>query len=246
MGYAFLWLEAMASALLMVAVVFAFSGRFKKWPTLWPTLMACLLTLLGIATVGLGGFLLYYDIHPQWLFPYTLSWTLLYIAGCWILIRRGRRKKGEALSVVSWSRSKIAGALVISLALQWSTVTALENSVKLEAAAYQATALNSAQTVIPSPPSNNEDASNIYNQVKEELEDIPEWLWDAATDPSFDPRSKKAQNLLQENIKSIKLIKKAVEKPRLFHPLLVSYDFELQHLSSFKNIARLLALEARN
>ena len=30
MGYVFLWLEAMASALLLVAGVFSFSGRLKK------------------------------------------------------------------------------------------------------------------------------------------------------------------------------------------------------------------------
>jgi len=118
MGYAFLWLEAMTLALLLVAVVFSFSGRLKKWPTLWPILMACLFTLLGIAAVGLGGFLLYYDIHPQWLLPYTLSWTLLFITGCWILILRGRRKSGEVLSAASWPRSKIVGALIITLALQ--------------------------------------------------------------------------------------------------------------------------------
>jgi len=75
--------------------------------------------------------------------------------------------------------------------------------------------------------------------------DIPEWLSNEATDPSFDPLSDKAQTLLQDMKKPLNLIKEGVQKPRLYHPLLVSYKFELQELSSFKNIARLLALEAR-
>jgi hypothetical protein len=245
MGYAFLWLEAMASALLGVAAVFSFSGRLKKWPALWPALMALLLSVLGIAATVFAGYLFFENIHPQWLFPYTLLWTLFFITGSWILILWGRRKTGEALIASSWSRSKIAGALVIALALQWSTLTALENAAKLEAAAYQVTALNRAQTVLSSPPSNDEDASNIYSQVKEEMGDIPEWLWNAATDPAFDPQSEKAQNLLRDKKKAIAWIKEAAQKPRLYHPLLVSYDFELQELTSFKNTARLLALEAR-
>ena len=245
MGYAFLWLEAMASALLLVAVVFSFSGRLKKWPALWPFLTALLISVLAIAATVFAGYLFFENIHPQWLFAYTLSWTVLFVAGGWILIRRGRRKAGAILSAATWSRSKMAGALIIAFALQWSTVTALDNAARLEAVAYQTAALNRAQTVIPSPPSNDEDASNIYHQVKDKIGEPPEWLWNAATDPAFDPQSGKAQNLLLENTKSIHLIKEGVRKPRLYHPLLVSYDFELQQLSSFKYIARLLALEAR-
>ena len=207
--------------------------------------MALLLTVPAIAATVFAGYLFFENIHPQWLFPYTFSWALLFVTGSWILIRWGRIKAGETLVAASWSRSKTAGAFVIALALQWSTMTAFDNAAKLEAIAYQNTALNRAQTIISSPPSNDEDATEIYNQVHKEMGKVPEWLEDAATDPSFDPQSERAQNLLRDNIKSIKLIKEAVQKPRLYHPLLVSYDFELQELSSFKDIARLLALEAR-
>ena len=73
----------------------------------------------------------------------------------------------------------------------------------------------------------------------------PKIIWDAATNPAFNPNLDKSHKLLKENKPPITLIKKAVLKPRLYHPLLVSYDFELQELSAFKNMARLLALEAR-
>ncbi|MDH5763850.1 MAG: hypothetical protein OEZ51_12775, partial [Nitrospinota bacterium] len=68
MGYFLLWLEAMASALLGVAVVFACSGRLKKWPSLWPILLALLLCVPAIAATVFAGFLFFENIHPQWLF----------------------------------------------------------------------------------------------------------------------------------------------------------------------------------
>ena len=135
--------------------------------------------------------------------------------------------------------------MLIALALQWSTLTALDNTAKLSATADQTTVLNRAQTILPSTPSQDEDASNIYSHLKEEIGEIPEWFWDAATDPAFDPQSKKAQNLLRDRKDAIALIKEAVQKPRLYHPLLLSYDFEVQELAPPKNAARLLALEAR-
>ena len=245
MGYAFLWLEAMASAYLLVAVVFSLSGRLKKWPALWPILAALLLTVPAIGATVFAGYLFFENIHPQWLFPYTFSWALLFVTGSWILIRWGRIKTRETLVAASWSRSKIAGALVIALALQWSTITALDNTAKLEAAAIQTMTLNRAQTILPSTPSQDENAADIYNQVKEEMGEVPEWFWNAATDPTFDPQSEKAQNLLRDNKKAIALIKEATQKPRLYHPLLISYDFEIQEFAPLRNAAKLLALEAR-
>ncbi|MDH5764320.1 MAG: hypothetical protein OEZ51_15245, partial [Nitrospinota bacterium] len=219
--------------------------RLKKWPSLWPILLALLLCVPAIAATVFAGFLFFENIHPQWLFPYTFSWALLFVTGSWILIRWGRIKAGETLVAASWSRSKIAGAFVIALALQWSTMTALDNAAKLEAAADQTMALNRAQTILPSPPSTEEDAAEIYNQVEEEMGEVPEWLWDAATNPAFDPESEMAQSLLQDNKTTISLIKEAVQKPRLYHPLLLTFDFEIPKTAPPKNSARLLALESR-
>lgn len=245
MGYVFLWLEAMASALLMVAVVFSLSGRLKKWPTLWPIFMALLLVVPAIGATVFAGYLFFENIHPQWLFPYTFSWTLLFASGSWILIQWGRRIIGATPVAGTWHRLRLSGALLIALALQWSTTTALDNAAKLEAAADQTMVLNRAQTILPSTPSQDEDASDIYSHLKKEIGEIPEWFWDAATDPAFDPQSKKSKSLLRERKNAIALIKEAVQKPRLYHPLLLSYDFEVQEFAPPKNAARLLALEAR-
>ena len=68
-----------------------FFGTAQKWPTLWPILAALLLCTLAIAATVFAGYLFFKNIHPQWLFPYTFSWTLLFVAGSWILIRWGRR-----------------------------------------------------------------------------------------------------------------------------------------------------------
>jgi hypothetical protein len=253
MGYIFLWLEAMASALLLVAGVFSFSGRLKKWPTLWPFLMALLLTLPAIVATVFAGYLFFENIHPQWLFPYTFSWTLLFVTGSWILIRWGRIKAGETLVAASWSRSKIAGAFVIALALQWSTMTALDNTAKLEATADQTMAIAKARTVLPPPPPYDQNAAALYDQAAEmlnpnqELEEDPDRTLGNSIDPSFNPKSEPAQKLLRKNKSTIDLINKAAQKPRLYHPY--TLDFEtivFPRFLNFKYAAKLLALEARS
>lgn len=253
MGYLFLWLEAMASALLLVTVVFACSGRLKKWPALWPILMACLITLLGIVATALGGFLIYHDIHPQWFLPYTLSWTLLFIAGSWVLIRQGRKEIGKTLTAASWSRSRLPGVLVIALALQWSTMTALDNAAKLEAATDQTMALVKARTVLPSPPPYDQNAAALYDQAaamlnpNQELEEDLDRILDNSIDSAFDPKSEPAQKLLRKNKSTIDLINKAAQKPRLYHPYTLDLEtIVFPRFLHFKYAAKLLALEARS
>ncbi len=89
MGYFLLWLETMVLAWLLVAGVFAFSGRLKKWPVVWPILIAVMITVPVVLLTILSGKMFFLNIRPQWLFPYNLSWTLIFLAGTWWLIRQG-------------------------------------------------------------------------------------------------------------------------------------------------------------
>ena len=92
MGYFFLWLETMALAWLLVAVVFSFTGRLRKWPVVWPILMVVMITVPAVLLTILSGKICFLNIRPQWLCSYNLSWTLIFLAGTWILIRQGWRK----------------------------------------------------------------------------------------------------------------------------------------------------------
>ena len=250
MGYVFLWLEAMASALLLVAVVFSLSGRLKKWPALWPSLMAILIALTAILVTVATGFLFFENIRPQWLFPYSLIWTLVFIATSWILIRRGRRKTGDTPSAASWPRSRIAGAFIIALALQWLTMDSLDNAAKMEAVAAQASALNRVQTLFPASPPHDQNAAELYMQFDRELDKIfknkhPSWVWDAGTGPAVDPTSKEVQKFFSESKQSIALAKQAAAKPSLYHPVFFSTDLIDFQITPFKTMAFQLALEAR-
>ncbi len=245
MGYLLLWLEAMASALLMVAVVFACSGRLKKWPALWPILMALLLGGLGIAATVFAGFLLYFNVRPQWLFPYTLLWTLLFISGSWILIKWGRQPTGAIPRAAHWSRSKLSGVLFIVLVFQWFTMTVLDNTARLEAIAAQTSALNKVQTLLQAPPAHDQNAAELYDQAAQELGDVPDWLKKETANPAFDPKSDKAQNLLREKKRALALFKEASQKPNYYQPLRLSFDFILEPITPLRNATRLLGLEAR-
>ncbi len=252
MGYVFLWLEAMASALLMVAVVFAFSGRLKKWPALWPILMSLLLTLPALAATVFAGYLFFENIHPQWLFPYMFSWTLLYVTGSWILIRWGRRIFGATPVASTWHRLRLSGFLVIALALQWSTMTTLDNTAKLEAVAIQTMALTKARTVLPSSPPYDQNAAEFYDQAaimskqNQGMEEDQGKVLENSTNPAFDINSEPAQKLLRENIENIDLIKNAAQKPYLYHPYTIDNEsIEFPSIYLFREATQLLALKAR-
>ena len=245
MGYFFLWLETMALAWLLVAVVFSFNGRLRKWPVVWPILMAVMITVPAVLLTILSGKIFFLNIRPQWLFSYNLSWTLIFLAGTWILIRQGWRKSGEALAA-TWPKWKLAGGCLALLALQGVTMDTLDNASKVKATAAQSMALTRAQTIFPSPPTKDEDAVEIYNQAEEEMGKLPGWLGEAAQDPAFDTRSDQTQTLLQDKRKAIALLKEASRKARLYHPLTLTFDSEIPRYAPFRNGADLLALEARN
>jgi len=246
MGYVFLWLEAMALAWLLVAGVFSFSGQLKKWPVVWPILMAVMITVPAVILTKLSGTMFFLNIRPQWLFPYNLSWTLIFLAGTWWLIQQGRRKSGETPVAATWPRLKLAGGCLALLALLGITMDTLDNASMVKATAAQTMALTRTQTIFPFPPAKDEDAVEIYNQVEKAMGKLPGWLGEAAKDPAFDTRSDKTQTLLQDKHKAIALLKEGSRKPRLYHPLILTFDSEIPTYTPFRNGIDLLALEARN
>ncbi len=249
MGFAFLWLETLATALLLVSIVISFTKQIKKWPTLGPILIALLLGLLGISATAFSGILFFKNIHPKWLFPYTLSWTLIFFVTS-ILLIRWRRSPIGAPGAAAWSRLKLLGGLLIAIVLQWNTITALDNAAKLELVADQTRIMTRAKTILPSPPIREQEASEIYERAFQEMGKIPEWIGNSTTnpifDPDFDPLSEQAQSLLVEKKKAIRLIKEATRKPYLYHPLVLTFDIEFPIFYKFKNGSELLALEARS
>jgi len=246
MGYFLLWLEVMALAWLLVAVVFSFNERLKKWPVVWPILMAVMTTVPAVLLTILSGKIFFLNIRPQWLFSYNLSWTLIFLAGTWILIRQGWRKSGEAPVAATWPKWKLAAGCLALLALQGVTMDTLDNASMVKATAAQTMALTRTQAIFPSPPAKDEDAVEIYNQAEEEMGKLPGWLGEAAQDPAFDTRSDKTQTLLQDKHKAIALLKEGSRKSRLYHPLTLTFDSEIPRYAPFRNGVNLLALEARN
>ena len=64
----------------------------EKWPVVWPILIAVMITVPVVLLTIFSGKMFFLNIRPQWLFPYNLSWTLIFLAGTWWLIQQGRRK----------------------------------------------------------------------------------------------------------------------------------------------------------
>lgn len=77
MGYALIWIESLATALLFVALFTALSGRLKRrlWQIVWSIMAALLPFFIFISATVLGYILHNNHMESSWLFGYTLSLT---------------------------------------------------------------------------------------------------------------------------------------------------------------------------
>src|SRR5579871_1438550 len=123
MGYALIWIESLAAALLFVALVTAVAARWRFGRRTVPVLVALLLFAFAVAVTGFMCFLHFrLDNHPI-SNPHSLSliaWSLFLAAGSAVVLIQGLRRPGPEPAAWAWSRPKLAlacGSLIAVTAI---------------------------------------------------------------------------------------------------------------------------------
>jgi hypothetical protein len=171
MGYALIWIEGLAAMLLLVALSAAWSARWsRRWRQLALPLSAALMVLLLAATLTYGAALLKYRFHglvPHDWFVYTLSWTIVFLAGVWRIFSRGLKQSGEERipPARSWPRGRLALALAGAAVLFAITLSNMDLAIKVQLAEARAEASAVLLAMTPPPIDDKDNAAPIYQEA---------------------------------------------------------------------------------
>jgi len=194
MGYALIWVEGLAAAVLWVALGTVWGARReRRWLQLVVALAVALLPIaLGGAAVA-GALSLKFEKHgtiaTDWVY-YSLSWLLALMTTTFVVVRRGLRRSGDdnAPTARSWSASRLALLIATAITLQTITISNMDLGMKLQFASARSEAGAVLQTMAPPRVPEKDNAAPVYRQAFASLtppEQLPplwksrseEWLY---------------------------------------------------------------------
>lgn len=258
MGYALIWVEGLAIALLGIALAMAWATRGGALRWLWEALVY----LLFLGAAGALSFVtlhvdLTYGKHIQssWFF-FTFTWLGAYV-GCGLFLRRkghGRPHPGTARSAAAWPRGKLwlgfAGAVLALCFTFWN----LDLAARADLAIARQEAGAMLLAITPPAVPDAENAARIYEQAAKIAGKDIEQRWREAVYRGLDCRDAMDWNdphvvgLVKEYDSALTLYRKAAAMPRC------SFDYQPGMLDAASNRQSqslpwrglmLLALDAR-
>src|SRR5262249_50048055 len=130
MGYTLIWIESLASALLLVALGTAWSAWRSRpfWQRIGPVAFTlALIAVPALLTYGLGLLRFRRGMEIGW-FSYMLLWTVAFAGAAGILLFWGLRKRREeaAPAARDWSIAKLALAAAAMVLLSWMTFSNMD------------------------------------------------------------------------------------------------------------------------
>lgn len=259
MGFAMMWVEALAAGILWTALVLAIVTRMKRR---WVAIV--------LGTVGIGGLwflsvLMTISVgflarYIGWaLFEWDLSWAIAFTVAAVVVCGIGLRSRDDAgWRAAAWRRGRLAIGLAAMLILYYVTFWNQDLAMQARLEGIQAQAVARALSVAPArvPPDRN--AAPLYRDaftILSEADDPPEawngkwteWLRQEvpidlnATDPdlvAYVTGMEPAAALLRQAAgKPGCYFERDYGRPRV--------DMLMPELSGFQKGTRLLALEAR-
>lgn len=264
MGYTLIWIESLASVLLLVALVTAIAAHWRRrfGQGVVPVLVALLLLAFAVAVTTFTCFLHFHlDAHPI-SNPQSLAaiaWTLSLAVGATILLVNGLRRPGPepVPAARSWSRPKLALAFGSLVAVTAITLSNMDQAVKIQFTAVRAEAGAKLLAQIPPRLPDATNAAIVYQEAFEYLaiSDLapPPWRdkgpdgWKKYYDRSaFGPKDKDLREFLRTQERGLALVRKAAAMPgcSFEHDYSLGISMPLPELHRLPHAATLLAYEA--
>lgn len=270
MGYVLLGVENLTVTILLVATLVACLAHWRL--TLSRSLLAGFLALVILAayagltaTLGFLEFKMWLGTH--WFYP-LLMLTVCYAAGAGWLVFVGLRRDPTGLPsarAAGWSRTKLAIALGVAVALHLATIWNLDLAVRQRLGTLRAESGALALSVAPARVPDHDNAALIYQRAFEALgvtttknatyqeawpkefsEKWSKWIGAGAT--GFDAKDAQLRAYLKQHAGALALLREGGAKPGCHfgrdygRP---SLEMVLPDIGVLRNCARLLALDAR-
>jgi len=266
MGYALLWIENLASALLLAAILLALVGKIRRrWLSRPLGVMTVLAPLAGYAVTILWAGSLIDRVPPDGvLYPLVLSAICYTIGGAWMLLRglRGRGDSSVSINAGQWPSGRLAAAFAVILALHAMTFWSLDASVRQQLTSIRAEAGALALSITPPPVADRENAALAY-QPAFEVMDTDDWpgIWQEAVEAinpgqsppaeevEFDFASHELGEFLNEHAGEMAVIRKAAALPDCRFERdygRPSFDMLIPEQAHLRDAARLMDIDARH
>ena len=252
MDYAVLWLLAMVTCLLLTALAAGLFSSLKKprWRRWGMFLIVGFLTFLfGIVSLLSG--LMHFNnlIIPSWLFPYDVSFALVYLIASIMIWRKGLVTKAEKPPARAWRRGILASCLFLGIVLTMTTYNQIDLNRQIEFSNVNNDLIRRLQEIWPSKPPPHLNAFPMYKQASDALttEDrirIIDYI-------KADQKSTKPEitELIERNQGVIDMLHLASQRPVSFlgRPTDTSMliDFEYPEFPRYRQLAGLLGLKAK-
>jgi hypothetical protein len=263
MGYALIWVESLASVLLLLALVTAVTAHWRRrfGQGVVPVFVAFLLFAFAAAVTAFMCFLHFYlDAHPV-SNPQSLAliaWTLSLAVGSTILLVNGLRRSGpEPIPTArAWSRPKLALAFGSLVAVTAITLSNMDLAVKIQFTAVRAEAGAKLLAQIPPRLPDATNAAVVYQEAFEYLlppdyvppmwRDKAPGAWKQYDRSAFGPKDKELREFLRTQERGLALVRKAAAMPgcSFEHDYSLGISMPLPELHRLTHAATLLAYDA--
>lgn len=278
MGYALMWIEGMAAMLALVAYTAACSARWlRRRRQLALPLMTALVILLVSALLTYAAawekFYFHNLVIHDW-FYYTVTWTMLFLVGSGIIIRRGLQRMGDENMPAArfWPRRRLIFASAGTLVLFAITLSNMDLAIRLQWAEARAEASSVLLAMTPPSVPDKDNAAPLYEEAfaaltrsnrlpwrwKQRIEtwsekrglQVYKWDFPDRSFSDFDWRDPEWQAFLASQSKGLTLLRQAAAKPACRFAqsdALTFFDGASRRYSPESNFAQasqLLALDA--
>ena len=246
MGYLLLWIESLAAALFLIAIVA--TGDFKSRLTKW--LCAGFWLTVPIGLVGFEAFAAYIVSTStfNWYVINTVSWLVCFIGASAYILRIFTKN-------VQSHRQYFTG-LFVSIALFVITFWNMDSSVRLKLSSVRLEASAMGLSAAPPRPLDDDNAALVYEDAFKLLDGLNKDTEPAVHSkiiehlgkPEFNTRNPELQEFLKKRQSIIALLKRATAMRGCFFEhdySKLSVDMSLPELGNMRSCARLLAMDAQ-
>lgn len=253
MDYVMLWLLAMVTSLLFTALAAALFSSLKKprWRRLGMFLIVGMLTFLpGIVSLLTG--LMYFNnmIIPSWLFPYAVSFALLYLISSIVIWRKGLVTKADTPPARDWRRGLLAFFLFLSVVLTMTTYSLIDVQRQIEFTNVNCDLKTSLQEIWPSKPLPQLNAYPLYQRASNAITKQDKARIRDYNEPDRQPTRHEIMELIERNSKVIDMIHTASRRPFFFWGRPVDTSilafFTLPQFPEYRSLTGLLGLKAKS
>jgi hypothetical protein len=261
MGYALIWIEALATALFLVALVTAGAARlrWRSLQILFPVAAAVIILGLGVATAA-AAWNIYYGmlLSHNWV-AYTFSWTAAVGIGMGLVMWKGlRRVEGQSPAATAWPPLWIAIGLLAAAGAYIMTSWNMDLAARVSVAALRTEAGARALALAPPRIVDRDNAALVYEKAFNTMDKgdaLPkEWseTWSNLADdpqkPGFDADSAPLRAFMKRQEPAIAFLRRAAAMPDCSFErnwAAPGFDMLLPELSDLRQAARLLVVDAR-